>query len=193
MGSRWEVEEFGEHHEGQAVAVLADGAEPKPAIFDTGSSGHVHRSSAWCAHDGTLTNPRASDIRGGCSCGWRGTSLYPIDWVELGERPHQADTPGPRDDWLGHIHQVQARTVPVPEELAELLQRLDGKLTGLVDDAPVAALRVVAMLESTAGQVGTDAADALSEDDVSWQAIGDALGTSADEARERVWQYRYRQ
>jgi len=193
MEPGWQVEEFGAHHEGRAVAVLADGTEPKPALFDTGSGGHIHQSSEWWCYDGALSTPRATDLRGGCSCGWRGTGLYPLKWAELGEQPYHADTPGPREDWLGHIRQVEARTIPVPDELTELLRLLDEKLTDLAADAPLAALRLVTALERTAARAGTDAAHAISEDDLSWQNVGDALGTSADEAQGRVWHYRDRQ
>jgi hypothetical protein len=192
MGNGWQVEALGTHHEGRAVAVLADGSEPKPAIFDTGSGPHVHQTSEWWAYDGTRTNPLATRLRGGCSCGWRGTGLYPIDWDALGERPHGTDTPAPRADWLGHARQIEARTIPVPDELAELLQRLESKLTDLADDAPVSALRAIAALERTADSVGLLAAHNVVADEVSWQSVGEALGTSADEARERVWKYRYR-
>ena len=191
MGNGWQVEEFGAHHEGRAVAVLADGTEPKPAIFDTGSGGHINQSSQWWCYNGTRTNPRASDLRGGCSCGWRGTGLYPIDWAVVGERPYGVDTPAPRDDWLGHIRQVRARTIPIPEEVTELLQRLDEKLAELADDAPIAALRAVAALERTAKRIGIDAACSMGTDDVPWKAVGASLGLTEKDARALVNRFRY--
>ena len=56
----------------------------------------------------------------------------------------------PRDDLLGHIEQVRCRTIPVPDELAELVQRRNEKLVDLADQAPVAVMRVIAALERTA-------------------------------------------
>ena len=86
MGNGWQVEEFGAHHEGRAVAVPADGTEPKPVVFDTGNGPHVHRTGEWWVYDGTLRTPRATGLRAGCSCGWRGETVHPLDWAEMGER-----------------------------------------------------------------------------------------------------------
>ncbi|QMU78384.1 hypothetical protein GXW83_24425 [Streptacidiphilus sp. PB12-B1b] len=142
-------------------------------------------------YDGTLRTPRATGLRAGCSCGWRGETVHPLDWAEMGEQPCFADTPGPTEDWAAHTRQVQARTVPMPDDVNELLQRLQDTLTNLAADAPVAALRVVAALERLAEQAGLDAAFNL-EADMSWQTMGEALGVSADAARSRVRKYQHR-
>lgn len=192
MGTEWQVDEFGAHHEGRAVALLADGTEPRPAIFDTGSGSSVHQTREWWAYTGTLTNPRATDLRGGCSCGWRGDTVYPLDWEALGDYPYDVDTPGPYEDWAEHIRQVEARTVPVPYELTELLQRLDERLSDLADDAPVAALRIVAALERAAKRTGLVAAFNIgTDDDVPWETVGEQLGMSESDARMKVFGYQH--
>ncbi|MGW1843005.1 hypothetical protein [Streptomyces sp. NPDC001966] len=48
----WETEGFGGEHEGRPGALLADGTEPGPAYFDSGSGSTVHRSTDWYVYDG---------------------------------------------------------------------------------------------------------------------------------------------
>ncbi|MGW2631263.1 hypothetical protein ACWC2K_18245 [Streptomyces chattanoogensis] len=121
----WKTEEFGASHEGRAGAVLADGSEPTPMYFDAGSGGGGHSTSDWWVYDGTLGAPRASELRASCSCGWRGTSRYPIDWSDVPEDcPYAYDTSGPYDDWEQHIAEVEAQTVPLPDELTDLLHQV---------------------------------------------------------------------
>jgi len=187
----WRVEEFGGSHDGRAVAVLADGTEPGPVIYDTGSSGSVHRSSEWWIYDGTLRAPLATHLRGGCSCGWRGTDLHAVDWTLLGDRPYDTDPLGPMEDWFLHVRQVDANAVPLPEVLAGLLQLLDEQLTSLAATGPLAALRAVAMLERTAGRTGTEAAHKLAASGTDWKSVAVALGLTEDDAQARVDQYRY--
>lgn len=127
MGTGWQDEEFGAAHRGRAVAVLADGSEPGPVVYDTGSAAG-HASSQWWVYDGTLRAPLATRPRGACACGWRGTALHPVDWAALGDRPYDVDPLGPYEDWFPHVRQVAARAVPVPDAVAGLLQRLDEQL-----------------------------------------------------------------
>ncbi len=46
-GLMWKAGEFGRAHQGRPGALLADGSEPEPLVFDIGSSASVHRSSDW--------------------------------------------------------------------------------------------------------------------------------------------------
>ncbi|WP_406447200.1 hypothetical protein OG782_00480 [Streptomyces sp. NBC_00876] len=64
--------------------VLADGSEPQPALFDTGSGGHVQESCDWWVYDGTRRAPLATQLRASSSCGWRGENCYLLDWTQVG-------------------------------------------------------------------------------------------------------------
>jgi plasmid stabilization system protein ParE len=193
MGNGWQSDEFGEHHEGRAIAVLADGTEPKPAVFDVGHAGHV--TSEWWVYDGKLRQPLATGLRAGCTCDWRGDIVHPLDWAEVGDHAYDAETPGPRADWRGHIQQIEARAVPVPEDITELLERLEIRLDKLALDAPAAALRVVAALERAAEQVGENAAIGIQADvrgeELTWETVGTALGLPGRAARDTVERYLY--
>jgi hypothetical protein len=99
----WQSEQFGAAHEGRAAAVLADGSEPEPVYFDIGSGGSMHRTSDWWVYDGTLRAPLATGLRAACSCSWRGTTRYPVDWDDVDPHgPHLYDTSGPKSDWAQH-------------------------------------------------------------------------------------------
>ncbi|MFI2263547.1 hypothetical protein OHU45_37115 [Streptomyces tubercidicus] len=186
----WQSEEFGASHEGMAGAVLADGSEPRPVYLDAGSGSYMHETTQWWAYNGRLSRPRADYMRGACSCGWRGARHYPIDWDQLNvRRIYEVDTPGPYEDWQSHIDEVELRTVPLPVELADLLERLDDQLTVLADQGPLAALKAVAALERTTSRIGREAACAAEADDTSWEAIGQALGLTEKDARSRLTHY----
>ncbi|MFD5393093.1 hypothetical protein ACFWJW_02365 [Streptomyces sp. NPDC127097] len=186
----WQSEEFGASHEGMAGAVLADGSEPGPVYLDAGSGSHMHETKQWWAYNGRLGRQRADHMRGSCSCGWRGARHYPIDWDQLNDRRYyDYDPPGPYEDWQAHIDEVESRSVPLPTEVADLLDRLDDQLTALADQAPLAALKAVASLERTTGRVGREAACAAEADEDSWEAIGQALGLTAKDARSRLTRY----
>ncbi|PRH76106.1 hypothetical protein C6N75_27395 [Streptomyces solincola] len=186
----WTSEEYGRSHEGGAGAVLADGSEPGPVSVDLGSGGDVHRTSEWWAYTGAFGRPRAAAYRGRCSCGWRGPA-YPVDWERLddGGKLSDLDTSGPYGDWRDHLRAVEARTVPLPEELAELLARLDERLEAVADQAPVAALKAVAAVERMTSRISREAAWAVEEDGLSWEAVGTALGLTAEDARSRLADY----
>lgn len=189
----WQSDEFGASHAGRAGAVLADGSEPEPLYFDASSGSFGYTSSDWWLYDGTLHAPLATHLRGVCACGWRGSALYPVDWTQVDdERPYDTVVPGPHTDWQNHIQHVEARTVPVPVELDDLVGQLDARLSVLADDAPLAALRVVAALERLTGRIGMVAAFHTRADEVSWESVGQALGLTEQEARSRVASYRYR-
>ncbi|MFI0809338.1 hypothetical protein [Streptomyces echinatus] len=186
----WTTEEFGDSHEGIVGAVLADGSEPKPAYFDIGSGAEMYRTSEWWAYDGSVTRPRAAAVRASCSCGWRGPST-PVPWDELDtDGLEELDVSGPRRDWSEHIRAVERQTVPLPADLAGLLNALEDKLIPLAEDAPAAALRAVAALDRLTRRAGREAACVLEEEgDQRWEALGRALGIGADRARSLVTRY----
>ncbi|MET8012952.1 hypothetical protein ABZU86_13050 [Streptomyces sp. NPDC005271] len=187
---QWRTEQFGSSHEGRAAAVLADGSEPKPMYFDTGSGSNTHKTSDWWVYDGTLGAPRAADLRGSCSCGWRGTSRHPIDWSQVSEgRSDEYDTLGPREDWAQHIAEVESRSVPLPTDLEDLVDRLDEKLSALAGQAPLAALKAAAALERIAERVGRQAAYDVQADELSWETIAKALGLTEEDSRSRLFHY----
>lgn len=190
----WKTEEYGESHEGWAGALLEDGSEPGPAYLDPGSGTNFHETREWWAYSGRLGRPRATTARAACACGWRGGATYPIDWEEV-DRAGFREEPyieGPQDDWERHIDEVEARTVPLPEEVAALLDRVREQLESLAVDAPIAALRAVAELERTTKIAARNAACMAEADELSWETIGTGLGLSEKEARSRLSHYTFR-
>ncbi|MEV5605766.1 hypothetical protein AB0L33_30450 [Streptomyces sp. NPDC052299] len=187
----WHTEEFGASHRGRPGAVLPDGTEPKPVVFDSGSGTHFHQTSDWWVYDGhTRGAPRASALRGACSCGWRSSTLHPIDWQQAAaEGPEWYDTSGPHDDWKQHMTDVEHRSVPIPEDVTALLARLQERLDILADDAPLATLRIIAALESFTAEAGAVAAPTARADDQSWDTIATGLGLTESEARTRLHRY----
>lgn len=183
----WRTVEFGASHEGKPGVLLPDGSEPKPVLFDTGSGSHTHESSDWWIYDGTLRAPRATELRGSCSCGWRGEARYPLDWNEVdSNRPELFDTRGPEDDWEQHVKEVEGRTVPLPADLVALIDQVQARLDGLASDTPLAALRAVSLLEHATRHAGRTAAHYAHDDDPGGAAAGKALGITPQEARSRL-------
>ncbi|RPF29856.1 hypothetical protein EDD96_6400 [Streptomyces sp. Ag109_G2-6] len=186
----WTAEEFGASHEGWAGALLADGTEPGPVSLDPGGGRDLRQTREWWAYTGILDRPRAAAARAACACGWRGAAHYPVD-----PRPqdpsglYEQVIEGPRDDWERHLDEVEARTVPLPAELADLLDRVEDQLNNLAGQAPVAALKAVAALERITRSVARDAAYIAEADDLSWESIATALGISEKEARSRLTHY----
>lgn len=189
----WKSEEFEASHEGWAGAVLADGSEPGPVYLDPGSGSDFHETREWWAYSGILNRPRAARARAACACGWRGTGTYPIDWATVSTTgPYEPVIDGPEDDWEGHIAEVESRTVPLPAELAALLQRLEDQLLDLADEAPLAALKAVAALERATKRAARNAARNARADELSAEAIATGLGLSADRAGSRLTHYALR-
>ncbi|MFI5751395.1 hypothetical protein ACIBBE_37090 [Streptomyces sp. NPDC051644] len=169
----WETEEFGSQHEGRPGVLLADGTEPSPVYFDARSGPTMHQSTEWWVYDGTLGAPLATELRGACSCGWRGSTRHPLDWEAVGrQRPYLADTSGPEGDWDTHIIEVQARTVPVPADLTTLLDQVEERLTE---------------------RAATDTAFSIdTADGPQWDTVAQALGISEQAARSRLTRYALR-
>ncbi|MEV5508832.1 hypothetical protein [Streptomyces orinoci] len=185
----WETEEFGAAHQGRAGAVLADGSEPKPVYLDTGSGGSMHASTNWWLYDGTFGTPKATHLRGICSCGWRGTHLIPVNWTLAADGPETTDTSAVHDDWVHHIADVQQQTVPLPTGLPDLLEQLDAKLTGLAVEAPLAALRALSVLERTVARTGHTAITCTQADGTSDEQLARALGVTEKDAEKIVSRY----
>ncbi|MET7345576.1 hypothetical protein ACIOEZ_16565 [Streptomyces sp. NPDC087866] len=187
----WQTEEFGTSHRGRPGAVLADGTEPKSVVFDVGSGTVMHETSDWWVYDGqTLRAPLATALRGSCSCGWRGTTSYRIDWQQAAaEGPEWYDTTGPHDDWTQHITDVENRAVPIPEDVTALLTQLRTRLGVLADDAPLAALRILTVLEHPLAETAEAATFAAQADGQSWDTIATGLGLTAQDARTRLHRY----
>ncbi|MEV6735383.1 hypothetical protein [Streptomyces sp. NPDC051364] len=184
------TEEYGASHEGWAGALLGDGSEPGPVYLDPGSGSDFHETRQWWAYSGILNRPRAAAARGACSCGWRGTAHYRIDWEAVDAAGiYEPVIEGPQEDWEQHLEEVEARTVPLPGELAELLERVGEQLNLLARQAPVAALKAVAALEAVTCRVARDAAYMAEADELSWESIGTALGLTEDAARSRLIHY----
>lgn len=186
----WTSEEFGESHEGIAGAVLADGSEPKPVYLDFGSGADSGlETSEWWAYDGMMRRPRAAAYRAACACGWRGETR-PIDWEQLPDgRLYDLNTTLAYGDWSEHLRAVERRTVPLPDEITDLIDRLEDQLSTLAERAPVAALRAVATLERLLPDIGREAAQAVRDDELSWETVGTALGISPDRARSLLTRY----
>lgn len=189
----WQSEQFGASHQGRAAAVLADGSEPGPVYFDTGSGSTTHRTSDWWVYDGTLRAPLATGLRAACSCGWRGSTHYELDWNDVDpQRPDLYDASGPERDWAEHITDTEARSVPLPETLTDLLRRLEEQLEDLADNAPLAAVKAIAALERTTRDIAQHAALSIEADATSWAAVATALGLTEQEARSRLTRYALR-
>lgn len=189
MAVGWRTEEFGDSHEGIVAAVLADGGEPAPVYFDIGGGGAGRETRELWAYDGRLGRPEAAAFRAACACGWRGES-HPLDGQRIPEDPlDDLDTSAAFDDWREHIRVVERQTVPLPEEVTDLVRRLDERLTVLADQAPVAALKSVAALERLARRIGQEAAYAARADELAPEAIGRALGITPAAAEARLSHY----
>ncbi|MFF7177989.1 hypothetical protein [Streptomyces sp. NPDC008121] len=163
-------------------------------MYGAGGGNPLRESRDWWVYDGILGAPRAQRIRAACACGWRGGTAYRIRWDEV-ERgvPYAYDTTDAERDWEAHLDDVEARTVPLPTEVSDLLHRLRQRLEQLVDDAPLVAVKAAGELETIAAAIGPPAAYlAVRADGVSWQRIADALGTTGQEARSRLLRYEYR-
>ncbi|WP_142145770.1 hypothetical protein [Streptomyces sp. SLBN-31] len=185
----WRTEEFGDSHEGIVGAVLADGGEPAPVYFDIGGGGAGRETRELWAYDGRLGRPEAAAFRAACACGWRGES-HPLDGQRIPEDPlDDLDTSAAFDDWREHIRAVERQTVPLPEEVTDLVRRLDERLTVLADQAPVAALKSVAALERLSRRIGQEAAYAARADELAPEAIGRALGITPTAAEARLSHY----
>ncbi|MFE6977216.1 hypothetical protein [Streptomyces sp. NPDC057682] len=171
--------------------MLTDGTEPPPLYIDAGSGSFVHKTTDWHVYDGTRPRaPKATALRGVCSCGWQSETHHPLDWDQVNRRaPYLYDTTGPESDWARHITDTEARAVPVPEELADLIDQLDERLIQLAADEPLAALRAVARLKHVLDEAGAGAAARALHDSETGRLIGPGLGLPEADARSRLRRY----
>jgi hypothetical protein len=120
---QWRTEEFGASREGTVGVLLEDGTEPKAVWISTSSSGGGGRETKeFWAYNGLYSRLRAAYLRGSCSCGWRGEARYSLDWDAIEDWPYDVDTSGPAGDCDRHVEEVEARAVPLPADVEELLE-----------------------------------------------------------------------
>lgn len=195
MEPEWRAEQCDGVHDG-GVAALVDGVEPGPVYYDTGSGSHIHSSTRWSDYDGKYRRPRATHLRGGCACGWRGRRLEELRWEpdedEPGEvYPAEVSTADARAEWREHLAEVEAATVPVPEDVVQAVEELRQRLDRLVGDAPLAGLKALAHVERELRDARQCAAYNVQADEEigGWAAIARGLGVDEATAKSRVWRY----
>ncbi|AYG77947.1 hypothetical protein DWB77_00054 [Streptomyces hundungensis] len=177
--------------------LLADGSEPKPALFDLGSGSNFHESAFWRHYDGKFRRPVAASMRGRCACGWRGTTTYPINWEEVRENgdPDAYDTSGPYTDWAAHLDEVAERAVQLPDDLTGLLKQVHERLNRLMmedDDALATVLKACDEMEAIIAATGPEAARILDRDQAETLARAAAdLGMTQEAARSRLVHYQH--
>lgn len=164
----WTTEEFGTSHAGAVGVLLADGTVPDSVYFDSGSGSGGEAVAQWSVYDGRFTCPsRAASLRAVCSCGWAGPA-HRLDWGAIGDQDlvdggdEQADACA--RDWDEHTAEVEARTVPLPESVTTLLERLEEEIGKLTKTSPVAAVRAARRLEVAAERMGYWAARSTAND-----------------------------
>ncbi|MFC8919583.1 hypothetical protein ACFT5C_27895 [Streptomyces sp. NPDC057116] len=79
--------------------------------------------------------------------------------------------------------------MPLPDELAGMLQRLEDELSRLAGQAPAAAMKAVAALERLTRDTAFQAACTADADGLPPATLGTALGISEDKARSRIRHY----
>ncbi|MFG2645097.1 hypothetical protein ACGFYP_29490 [Streptomyces sp. NPDC048370] len=188
----WEREGF-ESHVGTVGVLLADGSEPRPVIFDMGSSSSFYESTSWWHYNGTGIRPTATSMRGRCACGWRAERTYPIDWeqVRRDDDPDVYDTSGLYEDWAAQMEKVAARQVALPEDMAGALRQLRERLDELVDGEPLVVLRAVGELEEVITSSARYAARLISLEDTPVPEVAEALGVTEKVARSRLSRYEF--
>ncbi|MFD4240541.1 hypothetical protein ACFWP3_02870 [Streptomyces sp. NPDC058525] len=182
----WTTEEFGSSHEGAVGVLLEDGSVPRPVYLDAGSGSGGEPVSQWSVYDGRSHHvPRAAVLRAVCSCGWVGPR-HALDWSAIAdqdlEEGGESQAEACEEDWDGHAAQVEATTVPLPESVTILLERLEEEIGTLAKTSPIAAVRAARRLEVTAERVGYWAARHAQQDLTPAQAAA-ALGLDKSAAR----------
>ncbi|RGD59473.1 hypothetical protein DR950_18230 [Kitasatospora xanthocidica] len=188
MGERetWTTDEFGDSHEGAVGVLLADGTVPRPAFFPSLSQGGGHTTSQWDVYDGRhgLT-PRAHALRAVCSCGWTGPE-HQVAWN--GDDEQRFDEPADElaylceQEWDEHTTEVEKSAVAMPDDITDLIRILEDKLDKLGTESPLAAIRVVRMLELTAKRSASRPAR-IARYDLGIEQSAAGLGLSEDGAR----------
>ncbi|MFB7229782.1 hypothetical protein ACFCY9_18850 [Streptomyces fimicarius] len=187
----WETDELAETHGGQPGVVNEDGTEPGPiSILAMSGGDEVGRITEWWGFDGRRGGTAATHLRGSCSCGWRGTTLYRVDWDEVHkDHPYMYSTSGPEADWKAHGAGVEAKLVPLPDDVAELLDKLTDRVSGLADHEPLAALRAANLVQRHTQIYASCAARDVQRDATLLAAAGVALGCSTTQVKSRLRKY----
>lgn len=92
-----------------------------------------------------------------CSCGWAGPERH-LDWEAIGDQDleegggEQADAS--ERDWDRHTAQVETTTIPLPETVTPLLERLEEEISRLTKTSPVVGVRAPRRMEVVAERVG---------------------------------------
>ncbi|MET8658618.1 hypothetical protein [Streptomyces griseus] len=171
--------------------VNADGTEPGPVTIPSNSGGGLGTLTEWWAYDGSMDPTPATHLRGSCSCGWRGETLYPVDWDRAHEQqPYEYDTSGPESDWLQHTEEVRSALVPLPEDLAALLEQVNEQVSVLSDREPLVALRAANILQQHTRMSQQNAARTIERDGTGPAAVGTALGCTPSQAKDQLRTYR---
>ncbi|MFJ2864924.1 hypothetical protein [Kitasatospora sp. NPDC087314] len=159
-------------HRGFPAAVLADGSEPAPL---------PDGRTTWWLYNGA-DGPRASGVRGGCSCGWRGEQRHLLDFGDDVATEAVGEATGPYADWERHVELVEG---VVPHEVEKLIAMLVDRICDLTDSTPYAAARAANRFERAAASTALMAGRKARSSMMTWEYIGRAYGCGAQEARER--------
>ena len=159
-------------HAGYGVAVLADGGEPSPP---------PEGRRPWWSYNGA-DGPRATGVRGACSCGWRGAGTHPVHCGDDAATEGYEAATGPYADWEEHVTRAEGA---VPYDVEQLLDALRRRIEELSERRPLTALRIAARIEKASTGYSLGAVRAARSGLVSWEAIGRAFGTSRQAAHER--------
>jgi len=172
------------NHEGYAVALLADGSEPEPVQVRLNSGEDTTGNSSWWLYDGKEGRPSASAVRAGCSCGWRSTLFFPIDFTDHESTEGFEFNDGPFRVWqTEHIGALLGATMP--SELSDALRVVAHFVAQLADDRPLVALTAIGQMERLIGDQAPKAGVAARQQHVTWDAIGKAIGATRQAASQR--------
>jgi hypothetical protein len=176
-------------HEGYPVAVLADGSEPEPLRFPVpGREGITTRNSAWWLYTGEEGRPLATSVKAGCTCGWRSTNTFPIDFEHQEATDGWEDNSGPFAAWTSeHIDALLGTTMPT--ELREALGTVKQLVGQLATERPLVALTAIGQMEKLIEVQAPIAGTWARSRKVTWEAIGRALRTSRQAAYQRFGKY----
>ncbi|MFJ3581750.1 hypothetical protein ACIPPS_05880 [Streptomyces sp. NPDC090127] len=135
--------------------------------------------------------PTTTSMRGRCECGWRGGNTYPIDWEQVRDHgPDGYDTAAPQEDWNAHTDQVAPVRSPCLSTLHASSSNC-ARLSELVNDEPLAALRTVGDLEATAAWAGPYATRRIIVAATPDSRVAEALGPTEKVARSRLARYAF--
>ncbi|MFF2618455.1 hypothetical protein [Kitasatospora sp. NPDC058046] len=159
-------------HRGFPAAVLADGSEPEPL---------PDGRTTWWLYNGA-DGPRATAVRGGCSCGWRGEQVHRLDFGDDSATEAVGKDTGPFADWESHVDLAEG---VVPREVEDLIAALVDRICDLTESRPYAAARAAGRFERAAASTALLAGRRAHHNLMTWEYIGRAFGCGPAEAQER--------